>query len=307
MIKEELKNRIAETFGGRVAFSEPMSAHTTIKTGGEADVFVVPKDMGELLNILSLAREYGVDVFFLGAGSNVLVRDGGFNGIIVSMLNFRNFKQLRSDGDKTFVYAEAGVPISELVGWSIENSLTGFEPLAGIPGTVGGALSMNAGTHDGCVSDILLSVRAVDRAGRQHEWPKEKIEFGYRRAKYPKTAVIVSAEFVLRSGSKSEIEKRIDDLKRRRRERHPLIWPSLGSIFMNPRKGPSAGRLIEDAGLKGVRVGGARIAFEHGNWIINEGNASSKDIEVLMHLAKEKVKENSGIMLETEIVIIGRE
>jgi len=295
-------------------FFEPMSAHSMMKTGGKADVFAVPENEEDIIKILTLAKEYRTQVFFLGAGSNVLVRDGGFEGIVVSMAKFKRFYgqetpegSITGNGEAACVYAEAGVPLNELVSWSAENSLAGFEPLAGIPGTVGGALSMNAGTHDSCISDTLVSVSAIDYTGKRHEWQREKIEFGYRKAKYPKAAVIISARFSLRRGLKTEIEKRIADLKTRRRERHPLIWPSLGSIFKNPRKGPSAGRLIEEAGLKGVRVGGARIAFEHGNWIINEGNASSKDVEVLIQLAREKVMEDSGAVLEPEIVIIGKE
>lgn len=305
MLSDELKNKLGNTVGGEVRFDEPLANHSTMKVGGVASAFVVPKSVEELISALRMFKEENIDVFILGAGSNVLFRDGGFDGAVVSTAGLAGFSVRNNDEGSIVVNAGAGVPINDLVLFSIGEGVYGFEYLSGIPGTVGGALTMNAGTHDGTISDPLVAVSAVDRSGRLYQWSKDKIEFSYRKAKYPKSCVIVSAEFLLQRGVRKDIEKRAGNLRERRRARHPLSWPSLGSIFKNPQKGPGAGELIEEAGLKGVRVGGARIAVEHGNWIINEGGASSKDIEVLIHLIREKVKEASDVSLETEIVIIG--
>lgn len=306
MFNEERKGKLSGLVNGDVLFDEALAGHSTIKVGGLAGAFVTPADAGKLIDVLKFAREENIDTFVVGAGSNVLFRDGGFDGIIVSTAKLNTFEVKNTDGAASRVDAGSGVLISELVGLSLREGLAGFESLAGIPGTVGGALSMNAGTHDGTISGPLLEVVAVGKAARIYRWPKDKIEFAYRKARFPKACIILSAEFLLMKGSKEEVGKKVGKLMERRRERHPVSWPSLGSIFKNPDKGPSAGELIEEAGLKGVRIGGARIANEHGNWIINEGGASSKDVEVLIHLAREKVKEVSNVSLETEIVIVGR-
>lgn len=306
MISEELKSKLESEMGERVLFNEPMSAHTTIKAGGPADAFVTVSNEGELTDVLKFAKEAGLEVLILGAGSNLLMRDGGFDGIVVSMAGFKRFDVKGEMEHGIVLEAGGGVPVGDLVAFSVCEGLAGFEALAGIPGTVGGALHMNAGTHDGSISDPLVHVVAMDKAGRSYTWPREKIEFSYRSAKFPKSCAIIAAEFLLKKGSKEEIEKKVTALKERRKERHPLKWPSMGSIFKNPAKGPSAGELIEDAGLKGVRVGGARVALEHGNWIINENSAKANDIEILIHLIREKVKELMEVSLETEVIIVGR-
>lgn len=287
-------------------FDEALSGHSTIRIGGVADIFAMPANVDELANVLKFAKEEKIEVFIVGAGSNVLFRDGGVQGIVISTMRLNFLSHKGSGGDGIFVDAGAGVLISDLVNLSAEKGVSGFEILTGIPGTIGGAVSMNAGTREGTVSDALIKVVATDRSGGFHEWPKDRIEFSYRYAKFPKSCAIISASFLLKHGSKEEIARKIEKIRVLRRERQPLKWPSLGSIFKNPEKGSSAGELIDDAGLKGVRVGGARISNEHGNWIINEGNATSKDVEVMIHMVREKVKESAGIMLEPEIVIVGR-
>lgn len=306
MINEEIKNKFQEIVSGEVFFNESLVRHSTIKIGGVADVFASPANIEELIELVKFAKENQINTFFLGAGSNVLFRDGGFEGIVISSANLTGFEVKNKDSKGVVVSAEAGVSINDVVNFALEESVSGFEYLAGIPGTIGGALSMNAGTHNGVISDPLVTVKAIDRSGRLYDWPKDKLEFSYRKTKFPRSCMILSAEFMLGSASKNDIEDRANDLRERRKSRHPLAWPSLGSVFKNPRKGPSAGELIEEAGLKGVRVGGARIANEHANWIINENNASAKDVEVLVHLVREKVKESSDVILEPEIVIVGR-
>lgn len=306
MISEEQKNRLTEQLQGKVFFNEPLANHSTIKIGGTADAYVIPENVDEFVKIVTWAKENEIEVFFIGAGSNVLFRDAGFEGIVISSASLNKFGVKNKDESGILVTAEAGVLINDLVNFAISESVSGFEYLAGIPGTVGGALSMNAGTHGGVISDPLVEVLALDRAGKVYQWTKDKLEFAYRKTKFPRSCMVLSSDFYLKNGAREEIEARASELRERRRNRHPLSWPSLGSVFKNPRQGPSAGQLVEEAGLKGVRVGGARIANEHANWIINENNATAKDVEVLVHLVREKVKESSEVVLEPEIIIVGR-
>jgi len=305
MIGEEVKKELKNIVNGELLFDEPLSRHSTLKVGGRSGAFIAPASREELVKILQLTKERGIEVFVMGGGSNILFRDSGFEGVVLSTVKLRNLKILESGDFGLRVLAEAGLPIGEAVSLSAKEGVSGFENLFGIPGTVGGAISMNAGTVGGAISDSLVSVEAVDKTGRLYNWPKNKIEFSYRKAKFPKSCAIIAGEFLLQKGIKEEIEKTISEIKERRKETQPLKWPSLGSIFKNPEKGPSAGKLVQEAGLRGVRVGGARISHEHGNWIINEAGASSKDVEVLIHLAREKVKETADISLETEIIIVG--
>lgn len=306
MINQELKDRIYREISGEILFGERLSNHSTMKVGGPAAVFVTPSNKEELIKTIQITTSVDVPFFVTGVGSNVLFRDGGFDGIVISTAKLTGFSVKKREEGALLIEAESGVLINDLVMHSIEEAVSGFEPLSGIPGTVGGALIMNAGTHDGSIADVLSTVTAIDRSGRVHDWQKDKIEFSYRKAKYPKSCIVLSAEFLLKKGERREIEGRVEALRERRRQRHPLKWPSLGSIFKNPPEGGSAGQLIEESGLKGVRVGGARISEQHGNWIVNEGTASAKDVEILIHLVKEKVKEAAGIPLETEIVIVGK-
>jgi len=307
-----VQEAILSSTSSKVLSDEPMSRHTTIGIGGKAALFVEPANLDDLKRIIEIAKANGIQVFILGAGSNVLFRDGGFNGVVVSLTNFASFSKTGVEDGKVYIKAGAGVRLNTLLGWAKDEGLSGFEALAGIPGTVGGALAMNAGTHDGCISDHLVKVSALDFSGKFYEWERNKIEFGYRSAKYPKPAVIVEAEFELLPGDKKEIEQKMEKLIARRKERHPLEYPSLGSIFINPSRTKggdriSAAILIEECGLKGVRIGGARISPKHANWIVNERNASSKDVERLISLVKDKVRERCGVLLNTEIIIVGDE
>lgn len=306
MINEQQRAKMKKLFNDSVLFDEDLSAHSTIRIGGKADAFALPRDKEEVVALLKFAKDENLNTFVLGVGSNVLFRDHGFDGIVINTVNMRTILVKEKTGDTLTLEASAGVLINDLIAFAVNEEMAGFESLAGIPGTVGGALSMNAGTHDGTVSDSLVSIDAIDKAGRTYNWSKDKIEFSYRKARFPKACVITSAEFCLKKGAKEIIEKKINELRERRRERHPLSLPSLGSIFKNPPKPPSVGQLIEEAGLKGVRVGGARVSEKHGNWIVNEGGATAKDVEVLVHLVREKIKESAEILLETEICVVGK-
>jgi len=305
MLNNETKEQMQELLTGEVLFAEPLSGHSTIKVGGEAETFASPANIDELVSLLKFSKENKIPTFILGVGSNVLFRDGGFNGLVISTTKLTNFSLVEKNEDSVKINAESGVTIRDLVNFSLEEGVLGLDVLAGIPGTIGGAIAMNAGTKNGVVSDALVEVEAVDKGGRFYTWPKDKIEFKYRSTKFPRSCALTLAQFSLKKTAKEEVEGKVRGLRDARLETQPLKWPTLGSIFKNPDKGPAAGVLIDEAGLKGVRVGGARISNEHANWIINENNASSKDIEVLIHLVREKVKEKSDVTLETEIVVVG--
>lgn len=305
MITDEIKKRLTTELRGELFFDEPMSSHSSMKVGGRAAIFAIPEDVDDLALVLVMSKELNLPTFTVGAGSNVLVRDAGYNGIVISTAKLNKYSLDESDDGTFMLSTDSGVLVNDLINFSLGQAMSGFEKLAGIPGTVGGAIFMNAGTNIGSVSDFILEVTVVDRSGRLHTWPKEKIEFSYRKTKLPRNGIITNGKFVLSKGEKETLEKNIFTMRDNRKKTQPLKWPSLGSIFKNPDDKTSAGELIEDAKLKGVRVGGARISDKHANWIINEGNATAKDVEVLIQLVKEKVKEGSGVLLDREVIIVG--
>jgi UDP-N-acetylmuramate dehydrogenase len=241
-----------------------------------------------------------------GNGSNTLVRDKGIRGMVISLAKFDRIEAMPKNEERrtTNVIAGAGVSLQKLVGWSIENALSGLEPLTGIPGTVGGAIVMNAGTKDGSIGGVVEGLKVFSK-GRMTRLAKTGLEFSYRKLKLPRNAVIVEAELALKEGVSAAIEEKVEAIRHKRREGQPLIWPSLGSVFKNPPHARRAWQLIDECDLRNVRVGGARISAEHANWIVNENNASAKDVEVLINMIKEQVKERFNINLETEIAIAG--
>lgn len=299
-IKEDLRQ-----IGGAVLFDEPMSRYTTIRVGGPADALMYPKTIEELQSIVRFAKAHQLPLFVLGAGSNLLVRDQGMRGIVLNLS--QGFGQVRVE-ENSILYVEAGVGVPRLVDSASEEGLTGLEPLAGIPGNVGGALAMNAGVPDGEISDHVLTVTFLDKDGRLQTWEKEKIRFEYRKSHFPTGSVILSARVQLVRLASELIRGRVQQYRSQRVEGQPLNVPNLGSVFKNPRdKKLYAGKLVEDAGLKSIRVGGARISSKHGNFIVNEGGAKAKDVLALIGLIKDKVREKFGISLETEVRIVGEE
>lgn len=297
-----LQQELAKLAKGRTSFNEPMRDHTTIKIGGPADVWFEPADIDDLIAVTKWADEKGVRRIVFGNGSNTLVCDEGISGMVISMANFN---QISNPPEGEFVVRSgAGIHLQHLLGWAAERGLSGLECCAGIPGTVGGAVIMNAGTAEGTIADTVTSIKVAAKA-RITEISAEKLKFGYRKLKLPSGAVIVEASFKLVPSDRKDIENKISKIKHKRKEVQPILWPSLGSVFKNPEKGPKAWKLIDECGLRGVRVGGARISNEHANWIINEGKATAKDVNVLINMIKDRVKEDTDINLETEIVIIG--
>ena len=292
-----------------VLFGEPLSRYTSIRVGGPADALAYPKTIEELLAIAQWARKNNLPLFVLGAGSNILVRDKGLRGVVVNLSQgFGRVEVEKEEGDVVILYAEAGVGLPRLVDFSAEEGFSGLEGLTGIPGNVGGALVMNAGTPNGEIADAVVSVTFLDPKGAIRTWAKEEIRYAYRESHFPRGSILISARLKTSRLASEKIRGKIQQYRASRLETQPLNVPNLGSVFKNPdKKGMHAGRLIEEAGLKNIRVGKARISPKHGNWIVNEGGATARDVLALMGLMKDKVKEKFGITLESEVKIVGEE
>lgn len=288
---------------------EPMAKHTTFRTGGPAEYFVSPAGEAELLQIISLCRMEKVPYYILGNGSNLLVSDAGYRGVMIWMGEaFSKIERIGGEnGNFRHYRAGAGALLSRIAKEVSEDSMTGFEFAAGIPGTLGGAVVMNAGAYGGEIKDILQSVRILDPDGLIRELPAEELDLGYRHSCIPERGYIVlSAVFALKSGEKEDIQAMMEDLAGRRREKQPLEYPSAGSTFKRPA-GYFAGKLIEDAGLRGYRVGGAQVSEKHCGFVINRDHAAAQDIRILCEEVQKKVKESFGVDLETEIRMLGWE
>jgi UDP-N-acetylmuramate dehydrogenase len=297
-------------FKGELKKNEPLREHTSFRIGGPADILAYPADREDLAVLLREIRRQHTPCFILGGGTNLLVRDGGFRGLVVSlqrMAAVRLEREYRSVGG-TFgvVSAEAGAALGRLQAFAIEHSLTGFEFATGIPGTVGGAVCMNAGTSAGEIGDVIETVTLMAPGGELITRAREEMGFGYRTANIAEGHFVVEASVVLRRGDREKIGERVRELQEARKERQPWSAPNAGSIFKNPYE-QSAGRLIETAKLKGRRVGDAEVSDKHANFILNRGKATARDVLELMEIVKQTVLETHGVRLEPEIKIIGED
>lgn len=279
---------------------EPMSRHTTFQTGGEADYFLLPKEK-EVGEILALCQAESMPVMVIGNGSNLLVSDKGIRGCVICIGS--NMNELYTEGKK--IHAGAGCLLSQVAAEAKRQSLSGLEFASGIPGTVGGALVMNAGAYGGEMKDVLKSVHVLNRDGSEEILTAEQYEGTYRSSAIMKSgAIVLSAVFSLEEGEESRIAEKMKELNGRRREKQPLEYPSAGSTFKRP-EGYFAGKLIQDSGLSGYRVGGAQVSEKHCGFVINKGGATSEDIYRLMQDCIRKVKEETGVTLEPEVRLIG--
>jgi UDP-N-acetylmuramate dehydrogenase len=285
---------------GALTRNEPMADHTSWRAGGAAARFYVPADLDDLSRFIATA-EPGEPLLWLGLGSNLLVRDGGFAGTVVAISGV--LSDLESDGGRR-VHAAAGVACAKVARFSARCSLSGAEFLAGIPGTVGGALAMNAGAFGSETWDIVHSVETMDRAGRRRRRDRTEYETGYRNVKGPADEWFVGVEFELRPDAEGNAEARIRELLARRAETQPTGVFSCGSVFRNP-PGDFAGRLIDACGMKGKRVGHAYVSDRHANFIVNEGGATAAEIEKLVLLVQDEVQRRTGVRLEPEVRIVG--
>ena len=283
---------------GRIRFDASLEAYTSFRIGGPADVLVEPADVDDVRRLVSQASAARIPLFVLG-GTNLLIRDGGIRGIVVSLSKLRGIQEEPG----AVLYAEGGVGMPTLIGHAIRRSLSGLEWAAGIPGTVGGCLVMNAGTRLGEMKDAVKAVRLVTLKGELRDLPASSIPFQYRRAGLPK-GIVVGVWLQLRQGLRGEIERVVKDYLHYRKDTQPLTMPSAGCVFKNP-PGDSAGRLLEAAGLKGARVGDAEVSMKHGNFIVNRGHASAADVIQLIGKVRQTIKRKAGVRLDLELKIVG--
>jgi len=291
-------NDIQKILRGSIAVDEPMAKYTWMKVGGPADFYIEPADKSDVITIVDYFRKHHYIYIVLGRGSNVLVSDEGVRGAVINVENALSDLRL----EKNIVYAEAGVRLTKFVDFCIQNELAGVEMLAGIPGTIGGAVVMNAGAHGGEIDDYLVDVEVL-RDGNPQRVCKEEAAFAYRRSGFTQD-VVLGASFRLPHGNKEQLSAKRRALVLQRNTTQPLELPNLGSMFKNPVN-TFAAKLIEQANLKGKRVGDAQISEKHANFIVNLGKARAEDVLKLIDLIKRTVYQNSGLMLELEIQLVG--
>lgn len=286
----------------RIIENAPMNEYTSFRAGGNADVMVIIETTWELKNVLGLLEEENVPHILLGNGSNILVKDGGYRGIIIKLAE--NFDDIKVEDKKITAYA--GARISAVAKKAMEYGLTGMEFASGIPGSLGGSVFMNAGAYGGEIKDILISVKAVSKDGsREYEISQEDMCFGYRHSIFHENGdIIISATFELKSGDKTTIASKMKELMDRRNQKQPVNLPSAGSFFKRP-EGYFAGKLIQDSGLKGLSVGEAQVSPLHAGFIVNNGGATATDILQLMKLIQHTVYDKFGVRLEPEVRILG--
>lgn len=292
---ELLKNNIKKE---NILLNEDMSKHISLKTGGKTKIFVKAYTIEEIQTILKVANTKGIPLFVLGNGTNILVRDEGFNGIIMQI------KLENIEINENIVTVGAGVKNAVLSGKLAQNNLSGFEFASGIPGTIGGAIKMNAGAYGSEMKDIISEVIYIDNKGNIKKITNEQCKFKYRNSIFFKTqGVIIQATLILKHGNKEEIQNKILELAKARKEKQPLEYPNAGSTFKRGENYITA-KVIDECGLKGYSIGGAEVSTKHAGFIINKNKATSKDILDLIEYVKNKVKEQTGIEIKLEIEII---
>ena len=280
---------------------EPMSRHTTFRIGGNADYFVKPGNADEVAAVIVVCREYNIPYFILGNGSNLLVSDDGYRGMIINIMD--NMDSVTVDG--RIITAQAGAMLVRVSVMARDNALTGLEFASGIPGTIGGAVYMNAGADGGEMKNVVKTVRAIDEYGRIYELDSEKMDFSYRHSIVEERKLIVlEVTLELEHGSREAIDDRMKELAEARRSKQPLEYPSAGSTFKRP-EGYFAGKLIMDAGLRGYSVGGAQVAEKHCGFVINKGGATASDVVELIRDVQHDVDDKFGVTLEPEVKMLG--
>lgn len=302
-MNKEVINAIEQIVSAsNVLENEPMSRHTTFRTGGPASLFIRPENKDQLAEVMALIKKLGAEFFVLGNGSNLLVSDEGFDGVVISLSKMND---IHLEGDKD-IYAEAGAMNSQIATFARDNGLKNFEFAAGIPGTIGGAMIMNAGAYGGEMKLVTKSVTVLSPEGEIMVLDNASMEFGYRASAIKgRGYIVVSVLLSLKKGDKETITQNMQELAAKRREKQPLEFPSAGSTFKRP-EGYFAGKLIEDAGLRGFSVGNAAVSEKHCGFVINKGNATSAEIYELICEVRKRVYENSGVTLEPEVIMLGK-
>ncbi len=300
-IYEKLRGVMSDA--SEVKTGEPLSGYTTFRTGGPADILAEPASEADLAAVMKVLREENVPYIALGNGSNVLVKDEGYRGVVIII--GEGLGGVEVDEENAVVKAGAGVMLGEVARAAARASLSGLEFASGIPGSLGGGVFMNAGAYGGEMSQVVTQVRALMPDGFVREFVADEFDFGYRHSVFAENGgIILSVVMQLEKGDAAQINETMKDLNRRRVEKQPLNYPSAGSTFKRP-EGYFAGKLIQDAGCKGLSVGGALVSQKHSGFIVNKGGASSQDILDLIKLVQLRVKEEFGVELETEVRIIG--
>ena len=297
-IPQSLVWRLRQIVGeDNLLLDEPMSEHTTFEIGGPADVFVMPDDVEEVRSVVAACREADVDWFVLGCGSDLLVSDEGYRGVIISLSDA--FTNVTTEGNT--ISCQSGVMLKEASEMACELGLSGLEFACGIPGSIGGACFMNAGAYDGCTADVLQSVRVICPDGSLETISVDDLHLGYRQSRIKDDGLVVlSATFALRKDDPENIRERMEDLTRRRESKQPLDKPSAGSTFKRPQ-GYFAGKLISDAGLMGYQVGGAAVSKKHAGFVVNLGGATAADVRAVIAHVQDEVERQFGVRLEPEV------
>ena len=301
MRREDLTRMERLITTGEMRMDEPMKRHTTLGIGGPAEIFVRPGDREELLRLLRYAAAQKIPIQLLGSGSNCLVSDAGVSGLVISLAGTLNHLTIEDDR----VVVEAGVMLGHMVKRCRAAGLAGLESLGGVPGTVGGALVMNAGAFGAEISNHLTAVNVVNHQGRERRYAREDLSFGYRSSSFEPGEIIIGGEFKFPWGQEEQVAKASRLASRERKTRQPLTKRSAGSVFKNPRPDLAAGWLLDEAGLKGTRIGDAQISPQHANFFINRGSATGEDMARLIKLAAGTIKARFKVQLELEIRTLG--
>ena len=298
----KIENKFCACLGSdNVYRNEPMRKHTTFRIGGPADFYLCPHSAKEIQKTVAICREEELPYFILGNGSNLLVSDQGYRGVVIQL--WKNVSDILVEGCR--IRAKAGASLAKIAGEALEEGLTGMEFAAGIPGTLGGAVVMNAGAYGGEMKDILQEALVMDEQGEIFTLKKEELHLGYRTSIIKeKGYIVLAAALELKPGDRKEIKEKMDELKQRRVEKQPLDMPSAGSTFKRP-EGYFAGKLIMDAGLRGFSVGGGQISEKHCGFVVNTGKATANDVLTLIREVQKRVRDKFGVELETEVKFLG--
>ena len=303
MNKEKLQEIFKKDKFKNILLNEPMKNHTSFKIGGPVDLMIIAENEEELIDAIKISRENKIDFLIMGNGSNLLIKDGGIRGIVIKVNE--GFNKIKLDNNK--LYCEAGALLSRVSKKALKHSLKGMEFASGIPGTIGGAITMNAGAYGGEMKDIITKVRVINSNNEIVEYTNEEMNFRYRNSRVgDEDLIVLGVEIELTPGDFDEIEETMKDLTNKRTSKQPLEFPSGGSTFKRP-EGYFAGKLIEDSGLKGLRHGGAQVSEKHSGFVINVDNANCKDVLELISVIQKVVRDMFNVELEREIKLLGED
>ena len=297
---ETIMNEINNETASLCIMNESLKKHTTYGIGGPADLMIFPKSKQDLIKVIEIINENKIQLTILGSGSNVLVSDNGIRGAVISLKN--SLKQI--EVDENILYAECGTMLGKIVKHAVKNNLIGLENLNGVPGTLGGALIMNAGAWGGEISENLIHVEVINSKSEIQKIQKKDLNFSYRQSSFNKDDILLSAKFNLKKADKDIIKENFIEAQSGRKKSQPLNKRSAGSLFKNP-KNNSAGKLLDEAGLKGFSIGDAKISEKHANFFINDGDATSKDMLMLIKKAHKEVKDKFNVNLSLEVKLMG--